>query len=90
MQRTKKNKSPVLKCFITEAGHQLKAWCPFCETWHFHGSRPWLKAREKARVVAHCARDNSPFKDNGYYLQLINKMEAREIAKYLEKLMHEA
>jgi len=70
-------KTPVLKCY--RKGGQLKAWCPFCATWHLHGAGSGLGPREKSHRVAHCTEPDSPFRQTGYYLQMMTKKELAEI-----------
>lgn len=53
-------KTPVLLAYPCE-GNQVKAWCPYCKTWHHHG-------RYKGHRVAHC--HTGPFKETGYILKI--------------------
>lgn len=63
------SKTPILETY--EYKGEYLAWCPFCETWHYHGIGDGHRA-------AHCyVRDvryknkwlELPFCDTGYILQ---------------------
>jgi len=72
---------PILKCFPASET-QVKAWCPFCKTWHLHGYLDDLKNnRMTTRCSAHCTVEDSPFKKSGYRLKMMSKLERKEIAK---------
>lgn len=56
----------------------VRAWCPLCTQYHYHGMSPREQAEERAHRIAHC-HDKAPdgesyvsgrpkFKD--YYLKL--------------------
>lgn len=61
--------APVLLAFPIDE-REWKAWCPFCEAWHFHG--PGEGHRE-----AHCAgtNDDSPFIKSGYVLRRFDRAQ---------------
>jgi hypothetical protein len=42
---------------------QCRAWCPFCVRFHYHGPL-------EGDRVAHCYRNDSPFRETGYILKL--------------------
>lgn len=52
--------APVLRAEQTKGGG-LRAWCPFCELYHHHGSG-------SGHRVAHCRDARSPYKRTGYVL----------------------
>ena len=56
---------------IGDSGNLLiKAWCPYCESYHHHGwPKEDLKIRKSHRS-AHCFKKDSPFRNGGYYLKL--------------------
>lgn len=51
---------PVLPAFTFTDG-TMKAWCPFCKEWHFHG-------QSEGHRGAHCTKADSPFHKTGYIL----------------------
>lgn len=65
---------PVLLAEPTE--HGLRAWCPFCARWHFHG-------QGDGHRVAHCIEEDSALHATGYILVLAddNLAIGRERAK---------
>jgi hypothetical protein len=52
-------KKYVLQCFLTDNKQQVKLWCPYCNEYHIHG------------VDRNLLDGNSPFKHDGYYLEMI-------------------
>jgi hypothetical protein len=79
--RSHQKTRPVLKCFPTGAG-QVKAWCPYCNKWHFHDQTPDITSRSRSHREAHCENGNSPFRDGGYCLRLFTKEEIRELSAW--------
>lgn len=47
---------------------QVKAWCPLCNRYHYHGLDSDLIAGRKSHRCAHCTE--TIFCDTGYYLKL--------------------
>ena len=95
---------PFLKCFPyhkkrykTNKGregmaYRIKAWCPYCKKWHYHGHVVWDNYPHNRLIrgnvnlghrVAHCVNSDSPLKDTGYELKLMTKAEIKEISKSL-------
>jgi hypothetical protein len=69
--RTNRN-IPVLIGEITSGGIQIAAWCPFCRIQHLHGAGG---DDGEGHRVAHCVHDDSPFKESGYYIVLLETMK---------------
>jgi len=59
---SKTNHLPVLLAVEDDRGF-LKAWCPFCRKYHYHG-------KNEGHRVAHCKDPNSPFHKTGYVLKI--------------------
>lgn len=55
---------PVLQAYETTGG--LRAWCPFCVTYHTHGAGDGHR-------MAHCAK-STPFTQTGYELQIVKQL----------------
>ncbi len=65
-RKPKKKPIPVLLAVPIPSGKCWHAWCPFCKTYHMHGA-------VAGHHVAHCANENSPFKETGYMLRELKK-----------------
>lgn len=76
------SRAPILDAYRVETTQcdLLKVWCRHCNKWHVHGvgDQPAIPSHR----VAHCARDDSPYKQGGYYL--------REVGKLTERVKREA
>jgi hypothetical protein len=57
---------PTIAATLTKSGRQLTFYCKHCRCWHFHSAGDDAAGHR----VAHCWRENSPYKDTGYYLTL--------------------
>ena len=55
------NGLPLLPAERTESGG-LRAWCPYCKTWHYHSALPGHR-------VAHCYIP-TPYTRTGYILTI--------------------
>ena len=64
----KKRKVPIFNTEISVDGSQQSFKCPHCKRLHHHGIGIGHR-------VAHCHKDDSPFKDKGYYLIPYNWVE---------------
>jgi len=64
-------KKYVLQCFLTDNKQQVKLWCPYCNEYHIHGVDRNLLDGNLSHRIAHCVNENSPFKHDGYYLEMI-------------------
>lgn len=42
---------------------QLKVWCEYCETYHFHGVT-------EGHRIAHCKKGDSPYHRTGYEIKV--------------------
>lgn len=67
---------PVLDATVTPKGNQLTFFCPHCKKKHFHGYYP--RAGSMNHHLAHCFKPNSPFKETGYLLRILNDPFPRE------------
>lgn len=74
---------PVVKVFITDDGMGYFFWCPFCKSFHIHGTAGLVHR------LAHCNHhSNSEYIFGGYILKEYTKKELREIGlptDYYEK-----
>ena len=77
-----KIKRPCFKAFPTyyrefKTG-SVALWCPWCETWHYHGAKGVIATR-KLHKVAHCQEDDSPLHEGGYYIKMVSKEDLRRL-----------
>ena len=71
----KRKDIPVLKGFYS-GPIQIKVWCPFCQTWHFHGAvERFTKTEGEGHRSAHCTNEKSPFLKSGYYIEVLTRKE---------------
>jgi hypothetical protein len=68
------DKQFILRGVLNEDQSMLAVWCPYCQTYHFHGWR--IDSNKPEHRMAHC-NDQSPLK--GYYIAPIHSY--REAAK---------
>jgi hypothetical protein len=73
------SKYPILKGFIDINDGTVRAYCPYCETWHVHGLDKDMTKKNGSHRAPHCI-DGSPFRDGGYCVKLMNKSEIKAIA----------
>ena len=62
------DKIPVIKVLKTKDGRGYVFWCPFCDTFHCHGS-------VEGDRLPHCTNKNSPYIRTGYILKEYTKKE---------------
>ena len=64
----------------------VRVWCPYCVTWHYHG---YDTGNKKEHRVTHCSNlrirgqytdADSPFRETGYYLKLDPRIK-KDMAK---------
>ena len=75
------DKPPVVKVFKTKDGVQYYFWCPFCNSFHYHG------AVSLGHRYSHCTTKNSLYMGE-YILKEYTKKELREMglpSDYYEK-----
>jgi hypothetical protein len=63
---TKLDGVPVLQG--EKEGGQVRIWCEFCRKYHYHGWPGSLN--EISHRVAHCIKEDSPYQDTGYYIEV--------------------
>jgi hypothetical protein len=51
----------------------LKAWCPFCHMYHYHG-------KPEGHRIAHCVNPRSPFNQTGYFIVLKKHLPRKSLA----------
>jgi len=81
---------PVLLAFPrSDIEGGVRAWCPYCRAWHYHGGGAGHRA-------AHCHDPltrggvRSPFReDGGYYLRPLSKRDAKELFVVLQRYVGE-
>ena len=61
---------PILLAEPTGHG-QWRAWCPFCQHYHFHGV---MEGHREAHCHGNLA---SPFRETGYYVMLASEYNRR-------------
>lgn len=71
-----KNSVPVLLGFNrSKSDNSLMVWCPYCSEWHNHGN-------EQGHVIAHCTKNQSPFKETGYRIKKVTKTDMKKIVHF--------
>lgn len=61
--------APILSAYRTQDGTQLKVWCAFCKSWHFHGVVGPATGAGNGHRAAHCHQPDSPYGLIGYSLK---------------------
>lgn len=79
-QKAKQKDMPVIKCFFD--GRNAIFHCPYCRTFHSHGSYP--NGDFEGHRYSHCHNDHSKFRAEGYYLKKYTIKELKEIKQWVE------
>jgi len=58
---------------------QIAVWCPYCQTFHFHGWDPADNGRVISHRAAHCSPD-SPLHERGYYISVWRQTDPESVA----------
>lgn len=90
-----KTKLPTIKCFPWSGGRQMTFWCPFCESWHYHGQPNGHRVAHCSDTVTHGRRfgfsepcaTGSPFKEHGYIIKMMSKKELMAIRKEIDQYL---
>lgn len=64
---------PVLGAWVSPSGYCWNVWCCWCRSIHSHAPEPGHR-------VEHCFEPESPYRDTGYYLELIADGDGAEVA----------
>lgn len=68
--------TPWLPAQPTGNGITVRVWCRYCDRFHIHGDPTTGGLTDGTpHRVSHCHIDNSPYKENGYFLKLVSSEE---------------
>lgn len=59
---------PIIEVILHKST-QVKFYCPYCRSWHYHG-KVFDENGFLGHRVAHCYNEGSPYLKSGYYLKL--------------------
>lgn len=81
--RLKKNLPELLGLLERDRdGHfHVYVWCPYCAKWHNHSWDAGSNRRAVAHRVAHCFKEDSPFKQTGYFIRIDSRVALAKLAK---------
>ncbi|MQA24289.1 MAG: hypothetical protein GEU94_02195 [Micromonosporaceae bacterium] len=67
---------PAYRAVTRKGEHLLKIWCQHCKKFHIHGGISEEPGAGDGHRVAHCWRDDSPYKRSGYELREVGPFTA--------------